>query len=151
MNKSKKRHGFAPRPELRRTHVLKIRLRSDEKSLLLDRAKHQKMALASYAREAALNRLPMVIPEINREIWSKLAPISANLNQLVRHLNAGFMPETDEIQCLFRDFRKALIGGFPANSPQIDTDDESDLLLDDTSDVQENHQMVAGGNHERDE
>ncbi|HUM99573.1 MAG TPA: hypothetical protein PLI96_03690 [Halothiobacillus sp.] len=151
MNKPKKRHGFAPRPELRRSHVLKIRLRSDEKSLLLDRAKHQKMALASYAREAALNRLPMVIPEINSEIWSKLSPISANLNQLVRHLNAGFIPETDEIQCLFRDFREALIGGASANSPQIDTDDESDLPLDNTSEAQENHQMVAGGNHEGDE
>lgn len=150
MNKSIKRHGFAPRPDLRRSHLLKIRLRSDEKSLLMNRSNHLKMTLAKYVREAALNRLPIVIPEINREIWLKLSPISANFNQLVHHINAGLMPEMVEIQCLLRDFRNALIEGW-GNFYQINADDDSDLPLDDDLDVQKNHQILAGGNHEGNE
>jgi len=151
MKTTKKRHGFAPLPERRRTCVLKIRLRLDEKNLLSGRAKQRKKPLASYIREAALNRMPPIIPEINHECWQKLAPISANLNQLTHHLNGGLMLEAVEIRRIFSELRSALIGASSANADQIDADDEPDLPLDGTSEAQGNHQIVAGGNHERHE
>lgn len=44
---------------------------------------------AVYMREAALNQLPPVIPDINIEAWSELRPALGNLNQIARHLNEG--------------------------------------------------------------
>ena len=43
-----------------------------------------------FLRLAALDAPPPPkIPDVNLEIWTRLAPMSANLNQISRKLNAG--------------------------------------------------------------
>lgn len=37
---------------------------------------------------ASLNKLPPVLPEINREAWIKLGNLSQDLNRLLNHLDS---------------------------------------------------------------
>ncbi|MCL7708490.1 ATP-binding protein, partial [Enterobacter kobei] len=40
-----------------------------------------------WLRMASLNKLPPVLPEINREAWIKLGSLSQDLNYLLNHLD----------------------------------------------------------------
>ena len=63
-----------------------------------------------YLRNAALNRLPVVVPEINREAWLELSKAAANLNQIAHHLNTGGDPDFAAASAALADFRCRLIG-----------------------------------------
>lgn len=60
-----------------------------ERSQLEAKAKLAGLGLSSFIRETALGRPINVLPTINAERWGELARTTANLNQLVHHLNEG--------------------------------------------------------------
>ena len=45
--------------------------------------------VAAHMRKAALGTQPSRIPEINRQAWSELSRVAANLNQYQRAINEG--------------------------------------------------------------
>ena len=103
----------------KRTHVVMARFDSGELERLEALRKLLGMTKGRYLRERALCDMPsnMVVPEINREAWVKLARSASNLNQIAHHLNASRNPpgealrNIDLIRRALDDFRKALIGG----------------------------------------
>jgi hypothetical protein len=130
--------GRGGRPRLgvleRRSIRLLLRLNPEEGSALRQAAERARLPLAQYIREAALGRPLVLIPEINREAFSSLARIGANLNQLAHHLNAGIptpfpgpFPDLGELRVLLLAVRHGLLGwsrrkppGDPEDSAQDD-------------------------------
>lgn len=55
-------------------------------------------------------REPRQIPEVNRERYAETARWAANLNQLVRVLNAGGEIDIAELQRILAGFRLSLLG-----------------------------------------
>lgn len=110
MNEERKsRRGPIPLDAVeRRTHCVSVRLNDAElKKLDGVRGKFQR---GEWLRMAALDELPPSIPEVNRDMWVKLARSAANLNQIAHHLNAREAVEVEEIQAALAAFRMALLG-----------------------------------------
>lgn len=88
-----KRKGGRPKgdPAALRDATIGVRVSAGEYAVLRDKAAAMHMAPAQWLREAALTRrLPAPpVAAINRAQYAKLARLSANLNQLTRHANAG--------------------------------------------------------------
>lgn len=80
-----------------RTETKKIRFSPDEWATVEVRAKDAGIAPSAFVRQAALNQLPARIPELNHEAWVRLAPVLSNLNQLVRHINLGSLPDPRDL------------------------------------------------------
>lgn len=119
MLKNAKSKGGRPRLDVlsRRSIRLLVHVNPPEESALRAAAQRARRSLARYIREAALGRPVVVIPEINREAFSSLARIGANLNQLAHHFNAGIpnpfpgpLPDLQELRVLLLDFRHGLLG-----------------------------------------
>lgn len=68
------------------------------------------LARATYVRKAALKHLPPQIPAINREAWTELARVGANLNQLSKVHNQGGELDPVELNRVLADVRAALLG-----------------------------------------
>lgn len=106
-----RRHRRGPKPkpaaELR-THCVSVRLSAAELEQL--DAKRGPLQRGEWLRVAALDRLPPIIPELNRQTYSELARSAANLNQLAFRANSGEMPELGELRAALKQFRDALIG-----------------------------------------
>jgi hypothetical protein len=48
------------------------------------------LSLAEWIRRALLGRrMPAAVPIVNREVWARLGPLAANLNQAVKAINLG--------------------------------------------------------------
>lgn len=74
------------------------------------------LSRSAYMREATLNSVPKVIPEINREQWVELSRIGANLNQIAHEFNIGrydigLADIISESLGVLKDVRASLIGG----------------------------------------
>ncbi|EBE8786114.1 ATP-binding protein [Salmonella enterica] len=69
-----------------RHHCISVRL-NEEELILLDRKRGQ-YKKGEWLRMASLNKLPPVLPEINREAWIKLGSLSQDLNHLLSHLDS---------------------------------------------------------------
>lgn len=94
-----------------RTHCVSVRLNRDELSML--NAKRGPMKQGEWLRCAALDKLPLVVPEINQEKWRELARAAANLNQISRSLHLCNDINTEELDQIRKDlmgFRTALLG-----------------------------------------
>lgn len=107
-----KKRGPVPRPksELRENRI-SVRFTDAELSTLKIRAGTDvPKRLSAYLRDSALDKLPMQIPEINREAWLALSRSAANLNQISRAINLGESPELDVIKAELATFRAALLG-----------------------------------------
>lgn len=77
-------------PGTLRSSIIGVRVSPSERAALLDRSATASMNVSTWLREAALSRrLPAPPPEVNREQYSNLARLSANLNQLASHANSG--------------------------------------------------------------
>ncbi|EAV1661740.1 ATP-binding protein [Klebsiella variicola] len=74
-----------PQNEIR-THCVSVRL-NEEELLTLDNKRGQ-YRKGEWLRMASLNKLPPVLPEINREAWIKLGSLSQGLNHLLNHLDS---------------------------------------------------------------
>ncbi|MEB5890296.1 ATP-binding protein [Enterobacter roggenkampii] len=69
-----------------RSHCVSVRLNEEELLILENnRGSYKK---GEWLRMASLNKLPPVLPEINREAWIKLGSLSQDLNHLLSHLDS---------------------------------------------------------------
>ncbi|HBY7768468.1 TPA: ATP-binding protein [Klebsiella aerogenes] len=69
-----------------RNHCISVRL-NEEELIILD-SKRGQYKKGEWLRMASLNKLPPVLPEINREAWIKLGNLSQDLNRLLNHLDS---------------------------------------------------------------
>ncbi|EFU6783600.1 ATP-binding protein, partial [Salmonella enterica] len=69
-----------------RLHCISVRL-NEEELIILD-SKRGQYKKGEWLRMASLNKLPPVLPEINREAWIKLGSLSQDLNHLLSHLDS---------------------------------------------------------------
>ena len=97
--------GKALPPEQLRTHCVSVRLSAAELEQL--DARRGELQRGEWLRVAALDVLPPVIPELNREAWIELARAAANLNQLAFRTNTGATPEIEEAIRAQPDFQAA--------------------------------------------
>ncbi|EDU1385428.1 ATP-binding protein [Salmonella enterica subsp. enterica serovar 4,[5],12:b:-] len=72
-------------PDEVRTHCVSVRLNQEE-LIILD-SKRGSYKKGEWLRMASLNKLPPVLPEINREAWIKLGSLAQDLNYLLNHLD----------------------------------------------------------------
>ena len=73
-------------PDEIRSHCVSVRL-NEEELIILD-SKRGQYKKGEWLRMASLNKLPPVLPEINREAWIKLGNLSQDLNHLLSHLDS---------------------------------------------------------------
>jgi hypothetical protein len=64
-------------------------LAPSEKADLEHKAKLAGLPLSTFLRESALGKKISPLPTVNAQRWAELAPLQANLNQLLRHINRG--------------------------------------------------------------
>lgn len=69
-----------------RSYCVSVRLNENELSILEEKRGSYKKG--EWLRMASLNKLPPVLPEINREAWIKLGSLSQDLNHLLSHLDS---------------------------------------------------------------
>jgi hypothetical protein len=70
-----------------------------------------KIRRGTFLRNLYLGRRePRQIPEVNRERYAETARWAANLNQLVRMMNAGELVNLTEVQRILAGFRLSLLG-----------------------------------------
>ncbi len=95
----------------RRAVAVACRLTNEE--LAVCDARRGGMTRGAWLRVAALQNVPSIVPEVNREAWIDLARAAGNLNQIAKRLNASH-PSGDgmveEILRALNDFRNRLIG-----------------------------------------
>ncbi|EAA7150861.1 ATP-binding protein [Salmonella enterica] len=68
-----------------RTHCVSVRLNEEELSIL--DSKRGAYKKGEWLRMASLNKIPPVLPEINREAWTELGRLAQYLNHLLTHLD----------------------------------------------------------------
>jgi len=99
---------------VKRSHYINVAFNADELALIQSRALDSNARKSIYVREAALNRLPKLVSELNKDRWIELSRSAANLNQIARSLNEMRYSnqaniDIAEIQRALLDFRSALI------------------------------------------
>ena len=95
-------------PIARRLNCVSTRLSDDELGLV--DSKRGAFFRGEWLRMAALDQLPNVIPEINRQSYGELGRIGSNLNQIARRLNGANLVEIAEVKAILDDLRIALLG-----------------------------------------
>lgn len=109
-----------------RTNRISLRLTDSELAAIQRNAKDtnaRKVAL--YIRNSALNKLPVEVPELNKEAWVVLATAVANLNQLMRRMNnPSAKVQVDEVKNNINSLRASLLG-INFNEDMIRAQDES--------------------------
>ena len=93
-----------PRPLLKSSELrakVDCYFSQSERTQLSTKAKLSGLALSTYIREAALGNPINVLPTINAERWGELARTTANLNQLVHHINDGSAHGVD-VELIFK-------------------------------------------------
>jgi len=67
-----------------------VRLTAGELAAVAEEAESCGITLSDLVRRRLLKRqLPRAVPWLNREAWSRLGPLAANLNQYVRAIHQG--------------------------------------------------------------
>ncbi|ELF5308594.1 ATP-binding protein [Salmonella enterica] len=72
-------------PDEIRSHCVSVRLNEEELTIL--DSKRGQYKKGEWLRMSSLDKLPPVLPEINREAWIKLGSLSQDLNYLLNHLD----------------------------------------------------------------
>ena len=75
-----------------RSYCVSVRLNENELSILEEKRGSYKKG--EWLRMASLNRLPLVLPEINKSAWVELGRLSQDLNRLLTYLD-GKSPDSD--------------------------------------------------------
>lgn len=95
-----------------RTNRISLRLTDSELASIQRNAKDtnaRKVAL--YIRNSALNKLPVEVPELNKEAWVILATAVGNLNQLMKKMNnPSGKVQVDEVKNNITALRTSLLG-----------------------------------------
>lgn len=101
------RYVSLPPSELR-TRSVNTRLNDAEWAELEARRKALNMQRGEYLRTAAFGQLPRSLPAVNRDAYLELTRIGANLNQIAKRLNAGDLPQLDDLRREIDAARKAI-------------------------------------------
>lgn len=75
-----------------RSYCVSVRLNENELSILEEKRGSYKKG--EWLRMASLNKLPLVLPEINKSAWVELGRLSQDLNRLLTYLD-GKSPDSD--------------------------------------------------------
>ena len=75
-----------------RSYCVSVRLNENELSILEEKRGSYKKG--EWLRMSSLNRLPLVLPEINKSAWVELGRLSQDLNRLLTYLD-GKSPDSD--------------------------------------------------------
>lgn len=78
--------------ELRKVCVM-VRFTMTEMAAIDAIRKDTGLSRAAFIRMMAADRRIVAIPEVNRQEWTEMARLSANLNQLARLANSGYASE----------------------------------------------------------
>lgn len=117
----RRRRGPAPlNAAKKRNHTVSVRVNPAELAQLDALREKVSMQRGEYLRAAALHKLPPTIPEINREAWAALARSAANLNQIAHKMNAGELPQVEQIREVLDALRRDLIGMTPKKNESED-------------------------------
>jgi hypothetical protein len=105
--KSRRGHPKLDKAECR-NNCVSVRLNDAELALLEKRRGGLKKG--EWLRMAALDELPPMIPEVNRQAWVALARAHSNINQIAAKLNRGDLVDVASINAEIAEFRRKLIG-----------------------------------------
>lgn len=100
-----------------------LRLSSEERAALEEKAREAGLKLSAYLREAGLSktisRKTKKVPEINRATYVELGRIGVNINQLAKAANTSVLKglecnintnELSELLALLQEIRLAVLG-----------------------------------------
>ena len=108
-----KKPGPLPRPESElKTNRVVVHL-SDKEYNKIKAIVHTETPrkIAAYIRTASLNKIVPAVPACNMQLWTELAPVVSNLNQIARHLNSGETLNTLEtLKADLKTLRNRLLG-----------------------------------------
>ena len=91
-----------------RDKCISVRLNKEELIMLNSRRGNLKQG--EFLRMAAIDQLPKIVPELNKEAWVELSRVASNLNQIAHKLNMGEYVDAVEIRLIFAQFREKIIG-----------------------------------------
>jgi hypothetical protein len=104
-------HGGRPRlsPNERRAAFLPhVRVTPAELERVRSQAEELRLSVGELIRRMVLRRqVWRAVPAINREVWGRLGPLAANLNQYVRAINQG--QAAGAPLALLEDLRRELV------------------------------------------
>jgi len=117
----RRRRGGRPRVSdiERRTGSITVAINQIESDQLFMKCEEAGMDAPSYLRAAALGNHILAVPAINREKYVELARLAGNLNQLMRHIQAGtggivhgdqLLPALDKLRAEVQALRQSLLG-----------------------------------------
>ncbi|WP_281184440.1 plasmid mobilization protein [Trichlorobacter lovleyi] len=107
---TKHKRGPTPKnPSEQRTHRIAVYLNTAEFKVVSGFSQLSKTCPAAYLRKAALNTPPIVIPQLNQQVWQQLGHAAANLNQIAKSLNSGDLNYLSETRIALIRFRQALV------------------------------------------
>lgn len=92
-----------------------VRLTTEELATVRTEARACGITVSDLVRRRLLGRrLPRAVPEINRDAWSRLGPLAANLNQYVRAIHQGQaagapLPVLESLRCELKLLRRSLV------------------------------------------
>ncbi|HCF7939500.1 TPA: hypothetical protein NIU57_003075 [Klebsiella pneumoniae] len=78
-------NNHIPSTKSLRIHCVSVRFNQAELELL--NANRGNKSKGEWLRLTSLNKLPVIVPEINIEAWKSLSDISQKLNRLISHLD----------------------------------------------------------------
>ena len=115
-----RRLGFKVDPDKVRRHIIRVFFTDSESDYLNALAEQCCMTPASFIRHSIFIEEPPTIvnvPEVNREAWSFLSKLAANLNRCVQFVHSGqlsdggeMLPILKEIKSAISDLKAALVG-----------------------------------------
>lgn len=99
-----------PKTELRATRI-SVYLSEGERAKIEASAAAVAMTAPEYLRTVGLDKLPPIVPEVNRELWRELSRAGSNLNQIAKRLNeGGDLEDIEDLRTALREFRARLLG-----------------------------------------
>ena len=80
-----------------RSAVVPIRFSTEERAQLYEAARQVSLTLSTFVRRVVLKRRmpPAGVGEVNRETYRELCRIGNNVNQLMRAVHEGRVPQVD--------------------------------------------------------
>ena len=91
-----------------RDKCISVRLNKEELDMLNSRRGALKQG--EFLRMAAIDQLPKIVPQLNKEACVELSRVASNLNQIAHKLNMNECVDAGEIRQVFADFRQKIIG-----------------------------------------
>ncbi len=89
-----------------------VYLAADERDEITRRAAEARLPVSAFIRRAAMGQRVSTVPAGNATRWASLARLSANLNQIARHLNSGRVDGIDAgtVETLLGEVRALRLG-----------------------------------------